>query len=239
MAGIHRTVRGGAQTSGGDRVPNPPRKFGGGGGRGDGGRAHPNGRLRGYRMGLYLGAGCVAIFFVLFTTFFVAWKMAATPKFWMYIPLPNRLLLANTALLAVSALCAELGRRAAAREAVLVPLSTIPGIVPERRTARWWLRLSSLLGLGFLAGQYLAWHRVQAGGALLTTSPSASFFYLFTAIHAVHLAGGVLALLYAGLAPRPGRRLDSLHVSADIAALSWHFMALLWIYVFVLLKVLA
>ena len=52
------------------------------------------------------------------------------------------------------------------------------------------------MGLLFLAGQLIAWRQLAAQGVFLVTNPSSSFFYLLTALHGLHLLGGIMALLY-------------------------------------------
>jgi cytochrome c oxidase subunit 3 len=80
----------------------------------------------------------------------------------------------------------------------------------------------------FLGGQLAAWRQLSAAGVLLPTSPYASFFYLLSGIHAVHMVAGLLAL---GLAARRPRLLP-------LAAGFWHFMGGVWLYVLLILKVL-
>ena len=72
--------------------------------------------------------------------------------------------------------------------------------------------------------------------SFVATSPSSSFVYLLTASHAVHLAGGLLALTYAVIAPFLGKTLESRRILLDVTAWYWHFMAVLWIYIFALLE---
>jgi cytochrome c oxidase subunit III len=75
------------------------------------------------------------------------------------------------------------------------------------------------LGFLFVCGQIEAWRELAAAGIYLPTNPSASFFYILTAAHAVHLLGGLFALQYA---------------NRQAAAVYWHFMTGLWIYVLLL-----
>ena len=82
----------------------------------------------------------------------------------------------------------------------------------------------------------MAWHELAARGFFLATSPSSSFVYLLTGTHAIHLAGGVLALLYAGVISLMNRPVEVRRIVVDITAWYWHFMALLWIYIFALLE---
>ncbi len=78
----------------------------------------------------------------------------------------------------------------------------------EKATAFPWLGATVVLGGGFLTGQWMAWRELADRGFYLATSPSSSFVYLLTATHAVHLAGGILVLLYAagGFSAAPAGR---------------------------------
>jgi cytochrome c oxidase subunit 3 len=89
-----------------------------------------------------------------------------------------------------------------------------------------------LLGGTFLAGQVLAWRQLMARGYHLATNPANSFFYLLTGLHAAHLMGGVLALGYAYVTGFMPRSLERKRVVVDVVAWYWHFMAMLWVYVF-------
>src|SRR2546422_5537885 len=54
-------------------------------------------------------------------------------------------------------------------------------------------RLYVTLGLGllFVTGQVLAWRQLATQGLFLATSPSSAFFYVFTALHGLHVLGGL------------------------------------------------
>jgi cytochrome c oxidase subunit 3 len=93
-----------------------------------------------------------------------------------------------------------------------------------------------LISLGFLTGQWMVWRALSANGFYVSSSPSSSFVYLLTGMHGVHLFGGVVALLTAGVASALRRPADSQFVAVDVTAWYWHFMALLWIYILCLLE---
>ena len=82
----------------------------------------------------------------------------------------------------------------------------------------------------------MAWGELKGRGFLVNTNPDSSFIYLLTAAHAVHLAGGVIALLWAGATSLLRRPVEVRRIAVDITAWYWHFMAVLWIYVFALLE---
>jgi cytochrome c oxidase subunit III len=83
--------------------------------------------------------------------------------------------------------------------------------------------ITAILGAGFITGQILACRELFEGGFYLSTNPHSSFVYLFTALHAMHVIGGIVAL--------------SMRARPDAVALYWHGMAVLWTYLLVVLFV--
>jgi cytochrome c oxidase subunit 3 len=142
----------------------------------------------------------------------------------------------NTCVLLASSVSMELARRAIARETALAPVRSIPGVSLGEEKRFPWLGLTVGLGLMFLFGQWMAWRELAYRGFFLATSASSSFVYLLTGMHAIHLAGGLIALLYAGIVALMRKPVESRRVVIDVTAWYWHFMAILWIYVFALLE---
>jgi cytochrome c oxidase subunit 3 len=100
----------------------------------------------------------------------------------------------------------------------------------------YWLYVTAALGFTFVLGQLLAWRNLAAQGMFLSTNPSSSFFYVFTALHAVHLLGGIGGLIYVL------RKLVRTNGSAETSGLGafsiyWHFMDILWVYLLLLLAI--
>ena len=90
-------------------------------------------------------------------------------------------------------------------------------------------------GVAFLAGQAYAWHELRRANVAFATNSSSSFFFILTGVHAVHLLGGILALLYAGVTAWLHRPPETRRIVIDVTAWYWHFMGVLWIYIFALL----
>jgi cytochrome c oxidase subunit 3 len=105
-----------------------------------------------------------------------------------------------------------------------------------RDAFRTWWSVTTGLGLLFLAGQIIAWRRLAAAGMLLSTNPSSSFFYLLTAAHGMHLAGGIFALLYVAFREWKRSRISQA-TAAELTSIYWHFMDGLWVFLLVLLTV--
>lgn len=101
---------------------------------------------------------------------------------------------------------------------------------------RWWTA-GTLLGALFLAGQAWAWQQLEAAGLYMASSLSASFFYILTATHAVHLVGGMAALIYVDVGAWRYRLGPSKRTAIDVSAVFWHFLDILWLYVLVILYV--
>ena len=104
----------------------------------------------------------------------------------------------------------------------------------EREAFRSWWWVTTGLGLLFLAGQIIAWRQLAAAGMLLSTNPSSSFFYLLTAAHGAHLAGGIFALFYVTFRQWKRSRISQA-TAAELTSIYWHFMDGLWIFLLVLL----
>jgi cytochrome c oxidase subunit 3 len=220
----------------------PPASGGGDDGRGANGFPDYGGRLRRARLGLAVAIAPILMLFVAFTSAYIVRQGLPTfdersntyVRDWMQVNLPVGLLLINTFLLIVSSITVELARRQIKRQVALAGVQSIPGIALDERSFPW-LGITSVLGVGFLIGQWMAWQELAARGFYLATSPSSSFVYVLTGAHAVHLAGGILWLLYAVAASLLHRPVEARQIVVDVTAWYWHFMAVLWIYIFALL----
>jgi len=228
-------------------VPAPP-NGGGDDGRGDGSASGSNlpnygARLRRARLGLVCGIATVSMVFISLTSAYVVRQGLPTfdgttntyVRDWGMVQLPWLLLGINTALLLISSVTMEAARRSMARRAALAPLASIPGVSLGEEKNFPWLGVTVLLGFGFLVGQWMAWGELKARGFFVDTNPNSSFVYLLTAAHALHLAGGIVALLWASVTSLLHRPIEGRRIVVDVAAWYWHFMAVLWVYVFALL----
>jgi cytochrome c oxidase subunit III len=225
---------------------NPP-SYGGGNGddRGNGGPSDYGDRLRRARLGLVIGLTAIIMLFVGFTSALLVRKGLPTfdqqtntySRDWVPINLPWVLLLVNTAVLLVSSATMEFARRDIARQAALAPVKSIPGVSLGDEQRFPWLGSTVILGFGFLAGQFLVWRVLHERHTFVNSNPSSSFAYLLFATHAVHLAGGVIALVWAAATSLLHRPVESRRIVIDVAAWYWHFMALLWIYIVTLLLI--
>jgi len=212
------------------------------GGGDDGGSGSPDygTRLRRARLGLLVALTPILMLFVSFTSAYIVRQGLPTldprtntlVRDWIPVKLP-RLLFVNTCVLLLSSVGMELARRQIKREAA--PASVSAASAGEEKKIPW-LAMTVVLGLLFLTGQWMAWRQLAALGYYVSTSPSSSFIYLLTGTHAIHLMGGVLALLVAGAASLLQRPVATRGIVVDVTGWYWHFMALLWVYILSLLE---
>ena len=95
--------------------------------------------------------------------------------------------------------------------------------------------LTFAFGMLFLIMQYFGWQNLQQQGVFLKGNPSGSFFYIFTGLHMAHLLLG-LGILIATLivAFKIGINSENM-ILVEVCATAWHFLDILWIYLFVFL----
>ena len=109
----------------------------------------------------------------------------------------------------------------------------------NQKKAKTWLLVTTVLGGVFIASQILAWFALMRSGIKIQSNPYAGFFYILTAVHAVHVIGGICALGYIVL--RTWRETDLKAELAQRKNISktvgwyWHFMDALWLVLVVLL----
>ena len=185
-------------------------------GRGDG--FAPGHARRVYRTGMWLALVAISMVFVAFTSAYIV--RSGLGDDWAALHLPS-ISWWNAAVLLVSSFTIERTRKA-----------LNDGL---RQAANQWVTATAVLGMVFLAGQFLAWRELAASGIYVATNPSSSFFYLLTAAHAVHLGGGLVALLYLTVQAWRYRLGPAKRTLVEVTAIYWHFMDGLWIYILALL----
>jgi cytochrome c oxidase subunit III len=220
----------------------PGRNGGGDDGRGSGAPDFPT-RLRRARLGLFVALTPILMLFVSFTSAYLVRQGLPTldprtnllVRDWVPVKLPA-LLFVNTFVLVLSSVGMELARRQSRMEAAPVPSGPATAAISSNEAKMPWLAMALVLGLLFLFGQWAAWRQLAAHGFYLSTTPSSSFVYLLTGTHAVHLMGGILALLVASFTSLFRKVAARRSIVVDVAGWYWHFMAVLWVYIFCLLE---
>jgi len=182
--------------------------------------------------GVWIGIFAIVMSFAAFTSAMIVRQGASSD--WRHFALPW-ILYTNTLILLGSSATLALARRQLGSIAPLLSSDRdrVTKLYSEGIT---WLRITLLLGGFFVLGQMLGWRVLAQRGLFLASNPSASFFYVFTAMHGLHLLGGILGLAYMlRKLARTGGTAQTTGLPA--LCLYWHFMDGLWLYLLVLLMV--
>ncbi|HEX8735704.1 MAG TPA: heme-copper oxidase subunit III [Pyrinomonadaceae bacterium] len=109
----------------------------------------------------------------------------------------------------------------------------------RQKAAKQWLLATTVLGGMFISSQILLWFLLARAGVYMQSNPYAGFFYILTAVHALHVLGGICALGYIVL--RAWRETGSEEelarrkTAATVVGWYWHFMDGLWLVLLLLL----
>lgn len=97
------------------------------------------------------------------------------------------------------------------------------------------ISITFVLGMAFLWMQFEGWRDLVAQNVYFVGNPSGSFFYVFTGLHGFHLITGLIVLLVTFISAFQLRVHAKSLRRIEICATYWHFLDILWIYLFVFL----
>ena len=139
-----------------------------------------------------------------------------------WTPLSEPLILwLNTAALVLASIALQRARNAASRDNLAAVKSG--------------LLAGGIFSWLFLAGQLVAWRQLNTAGFYLTSNPANAFFYLFTALHGLHLLGGLWVWGKTTLRIKEATTVEELGQSVELCSLYWHFLLLVWLVLYGLL----
>ena len=162
----------------------------------------------------------LAVVTSLFALFLSAYLMRMKLGDWRPLAEPNLLWL-NTAILALASVAFQLTRGAATRGQLL--------------TVKVGLIVGGVCTTMFLLGQLVAWQQLNASGFFMAGNPANSFFYLLTALHGLHLLGGMWVWGRTTTRVLTSADVESVRLSVELCTVYWHYLLLVWIGLFALL----
>ncbi len=169
------------------------------------------------QLGLWALLGTLTMLFAGFTSAYLVRRAGSD---WQAISMPP-ILWFNTGVLLVSSFTLAAARNAMKRW--------------RTEALQGWLFSTVALGLIFLAGQVNAWQQLAAQGVYLPTSPHSSFVYMLTAVHGLHVVGGLAALFYGLVQVWRSRWTPAGPNPLPVCVTYWHFVDGVWLYLFALL----
>ena len=155
---------------------------------------------------------------IIFSLFIVSYSDRMLVHDWRSMPEPWLLWL-NTGVLFLSSFVFHFTKLAADRN--------------EHEKTKNGLYLIGFLAYSFLIGQLLVWYQLMSSGYYGTTNVANAFFYLFTALHGLHLIGGLYfwGRTTAKFLNKSSKAEDTKH-SIELCAIYWHFLLAVWVVLF-------
>ena len=94
------------------------------------------------------------------------------------------------------------------------------------------LALSGVLTVLFLMGQLVAWQQMNAAGYYVERNVANAFFYLLTAVHGLHMLGGLWVWAQSTIKVWTGAEAESVRLNVELCTVYWHFLLLVWLVLF-------
>lgn len=202
------------------KSPTPSNHLGNGRGRdgdgwhGDPGERHESASPLGKRIGLWIFIGVASILFSALVSAYVV-RMGLSD--WHPLPEPWWLW-ANTATLILASLFLQWSLNSAKRGDLSI--------------TRKGMMLGGVFGTLFIVGQLWAWQQFISMGYLVADNPANTFFYLITALHGVHMLGGLVAWIRTNRTVRRNEGKSQVALSVELCTVYWHFLLVVWLVLF-------
>mgnify|MGYP000858663914 CR=1 FL=1 len=172
-------------------------------------------KIHPHKFAMWLGIGSIIMMFAGLTSAYIVkqsqaeWTTVVVPKIFYY----------STAVMLVSSLTMQMALKA----------------FKERNMSQYRLLISvtALLGFGFIAMQIIGFMQLTTEGFRLEGSGAAAFLYVIFGLHALHVLGGAVALAIMLVRAFSIRIRNYNPVPVEVASTYWHFVDLLWVYLFI------
>ena len=181
--------------------------------------ARGNGELALPPVQVGLGA-FLAVATSLFALLISAYHMRMVEADWTTLTLP-RVLWLNTGVLILASVAMQWTRVAARRG--------------QRDSVKKGLVAGGACTFAFLAGQLWAWQQLNASGHFTSANPAYAFFVLLTALHGMHLLGGLCVWARATARALRGVAVGKVRLSVELCTVYWHYLLLVWAVLFAVL----
>lgn len=180
--------------------------------------SNKNGRMHPYKFTLWVGIASICMMFAGLTS---AYLVKRAQSNWLEFNLPKAFWTSTLIILASS---------------LTMFLAVKAFKARERKRYRLLISLTCVLGLLFGAFQWMGFQDLASRGIQIFgngSNPAASFLGVIVGLHFLHVFGGIVALIIRVLRAfkRKVKSYDATPI--EVVAIYWHFVDILWIYLFV------
>ena len=180
-----------------------------------------NTKIHPYKMLLWVGLGSIVMMFAGLTSAYIVKKSQAN---WLEFDLPN-LFWFSTLVILVSSFTIQMAVKKAK--------------AGEMAQYRGFLSVTAILGITFIILQLRGFQALELNNVALTgarSNSAGSFLLVIAGLHLLHLVGGVIAIAVISLKALAAKSSTNQVLSVELVASYWHFVDILWIYLFVFLN---
>ena len=108
----------------------------------------------------------------------------------------------------------------------------------DNNTTTKFLLVTLASGIGFVVLQFVGFGQIVENGYYFTGAASSittTFLYIVTVVHLLHLAGGIISLLIIIYNHFKQKYNSTQTLGIELGAMYWHFLDILWVYLFLFL----
>jgi len=175
-------------------------------------------RIHPHKFTLWIALASIVMMFAGFTSAYIVKRNLAN---WITFDLP-KIFWYSTAVIIISSITIIISRNYFRQR--------------EMKQYRLWLAVTLVLGIAFVCMQYIGFAQLWRGGVTLTKNVSFSFLYIIVGLHALHVIGGIIALIIVLIKAYSVKVKNYNIVPVDLMNTYWHFVDLLWIYLLIFLS---
>jgi cytochrome c oxidase subunit 3 len=169
------------------------------------------------KFALWLFIASVVMLFASLTSAYIVREAEGN---WVYFELPQ-LFYVTSGIVILSSITLQLAYIAAKKDDLV--------------KVKLWIVMTSIFGAAFLVGQFLAWQNLVVNSVYLVGNPSGSFLYIITGLHALHVVSAVIFLFVVLVATFKFKVHSKSLSQMEMCLTYWHFLSVLWLYLFVFL----
>ena len=172
-------------------------------------------KIHPHKFTLWIGLGSIVMMFAAFTSAYIVkreqpgWTTFDIPRTFWY----------STAVILISSVTVQLAVKSFKER--------------EMQRYRRFITATALLGILFIVLQLVSFDHIWKTGITFRGSGAGQFLYIIAGLHAVHVLGGVIALIVLFFKAFNQKIRSYNIVPVEVASTYWHFVDLLWIYLFI------
>lgn len=172
----------------------------------------PKGRLHPLKYALWIACASIVMMFAGLSSAFIVKKNQAN---WLSFNIPL-IFWYSTAVIVLSSITLILCRKAF--------------LARKMSQYRMLLGITTILGISFIIMQYFGFRQLWESGVTITRNVAFSFLYVIVGLHALHVLGGVVALIIRFFKSLNNKKRVYTSLPIDLVNTYWHFVDILWVY---------